>query len=412
MQQRKPHVIMIAYHFPPAPEIGGLRPFRFRKYLERLGYGCYVITASPQNDKSSADTVVIRDELQTVWDEGPTGRLSFEGWQELLIRQLMFPGHVGFIWSRKAADRCAEILHELPRNKVVLYSTYPPVGTLTAGLLVHLRERIPWIADFRDPIGGVGAGLVPARARFCNRRLEGFVFRSANAVVANVEAAAAMWSKRYPWAARKLHVISNGFDPEDIPQAREIPARQERLIVHAGTLYHGRNPNVIVKSLARLRASGMPEAASAKILLVGDFDAKAGIDQALFETAQREGWLALQPMMPRAQSQRLLEEADRLLLVQPQSEVQVPGKLFEYICIGRPILALVPRSSAVEQILQQAGTPHVCVYPDEPEDEVDRKMLACLRMPGGPAAPSQSFAANFNAAHQAEQLAAIIDLVA
>jgi glycosyltransferase involved in cell wall biosynthesis len=411
VHQAKPHVIMIAYHFPPAPEIGGLRPFRFRKYLERLGYRCHVITASAQDESSDGDIIFIRDELQAVWDEGPGGRLSFEGWQELLIRQLMFPGHVGFIWSRKAAARCHEIICQLPRDKVVLYSTYPPMGTLTAGLLVRLREHIPWIADFRDPIGGVAAQLVSLRARFWNRRLEGFTFRSADAVVANVEAAAEMWRQRYSWAARKLHVIYNGFDPENSPQPRAIPPRSQKLIVHAGTLYHGRNPNIVVESLARLRTSGAPEAGSAKILLLGDFDAKAGIDQALFDRAMREGWLELQPIVPRAASQQMMEEADGLLLVQPQSHVQVPGKLFEYISIGRPILALVPRSSAVEQILQQSGAPQVCVYPDEPREEVDGKILAFLRMPNTPVAANEWFAANFNAERQAEQLAAVIDAI-
>ncbi len=91
---------MIAYHFPPAPEIGGQRPFRFRKYLQRMGYRCHVITASPQAQDSPADTIFVPDELRAVWDEGPSGRLSFEAWQELLVRRLMFPGHYGFIWAR------------------------------------------------------------------------------------------------------------------------------------------------------------------------------------------------------------------------------------------------------------------------------------------------------------------------
>ena len=34
----KPHVILIAYHFPPGPEMGAVRPYRFYKYLTRMGY--------------------------------------------------------------------------------------------------------------------------------------------------------------------------------------------------------------------------------------------------------------------------------------------------------------------------------------------------------------------------------------
>jgi len=408
----KPHVIMVAYHFPPAPEIGGQRPFRFRKYLERMGYRCYVITASEQPKDGPPDTIFIPDELRAVWDEGPKGRLSFEGWQELLIRKAMFPGHYGFIWSRKVAAECRRMIRSQPENRFVLYSTYPPLGTIATGLRVRSREKIPWIADFRDPVGGQAPELLSRQTRFCIPWLERVTFRRASVVVANVQAAADMWRKRFPWAQRKLRVIYNGFDPEDVPQARPIPARDHKLIVHAGALYHGRNPNVIVESLARLRAAGTQESASARVLLLGATDAKAGFDHALFEHAQREGWLELRPQVPRPEAQRLLEEADGLLLVQPQSNVQVPGKLFEYMCIGRPVLALVQRSSAVEDILVKAEAAHVCIYTDDSAEAADRKMLEFLRMPNTAAQPNEWFRTGFNAEHQAEELAGIIESLA
>ncbi len=53
----------------------------------------------------------------------------------------------------------------------------------------------------------------------------------------------------------------------------------------------GATPNIIVEALARLRAGGMPEAAKAKILLVGSFDAKTGLNQALYERRSgKAGW--------------------------------------------------------------------------------------------------------------------------
>ena len=406
----KPNVLMIAYHFPPAPEIGGMRPFRFRKYLQRMGYRCHVVTASPQ-PKDAVDTIFIPDELRAVWDEGPKGRLSFEGWQELLIRKAMFPGHSGFIWARKAAAACHKIVREHAQERFVVYSTYPPIGTITAGLRVHANEKIPWIADFRDPIGGTAPELLSRQVRFWIPRLEHRTFRNASAVIANVEAAASVWRQQFPWAQQKLHVIYNGFDPEDVPHARDLPARAHKLIVHAGALYHGRNPNVVVESLARLRAAGAAEASSARVLLLGATDAKAGFDQALFDRAQQDGWLELRPLVPRPEAQRLLEEADALLLVQPQSNVQVPGKLFEYMCIGRPILALVQRSSAVEDILQRAAAAHVCIYTDDSADIADRKMLEFLRLPNTATPPNEWFRTNFNAKHQAEQLANITDRI-
>ena len=407
----KPHVILIAHHFPPGPEMGAIRPFRFYKYLTRMGYPCHVITASPQTE-SNPDVTFIADDLRGIWEGTSEQKKSFRAYQELLVRKIAFPGHIGIMWSFAAAARCHELVRKSPEEKFVVFSTYPPLGVIPAGLMAYLRDRLPWIGDFRDPLSaGLGDDFLSAKQRFWNGQLEARVFRQAAAVVANVEGAAKMWRERYPRYAKKLHVIPNGFDPEDAPRAREIPSRAEKLIVHAGGLYHGRTPTAVVESLARLRSQAVPEALVAKILLLGPVDAKTGLDQALYDNAQREGWLEMRARVPRPEAQRTLEEADALLLIQPQSDVQVPGKLFEYICIGRPVLALVPRASAIEEILGKSGIPHVCVYGDDNASSADQKVIEFLRMPSTAAEASEWFRTNFNAEEQTKKLAEIVEEV-
>jgi hypothetical protein len=105
----------------------------------------------------------------------------------------------------------------------------------------------------------------------------------------------------------------------------------------------------------------------------------------------------------------MTEEADGLLLVQPQTDVQVPGKLFEYICIGRPILALVPRKFAVEHILESAGVPYVCIYTDDRLGDVDQKVLDFLSIPSQPTPYSDWFGNNFDGNLQAKQMAGIVE---
>jgi hypothetical protein len=204
-------------------------------------------------------------------------------------------------------------------------------------------------------------------------------------------------------------VIWNGFDPEEQPRAREIPARPFRLLTHTGTLYAGRNPNLILESLARLREVA-PEARQVRVQLVGPVGYQAGIDRELCERAARENWLDFRPeTVPTDEARRLTGEADFLLLLQPQSDIQVPGKLFEHLPIGRPIVAVVPRGSAVEQILARAGVPHACFYPDDEASVADRKLLEILRTSSSPVPFSAWFENHFNAGRQALQLASIVD---
>ena len=64
MEQPKAYIIMIAYYFPPDSGIGGIRPFRFYKYLRTLGYECIVITASAQSAAAPGDIIVVRRNRQ------------------------------------------------------------------------------------------------------------------------------------------------------------------------------------------------------------------------------------------------------------------------------------------------------------------------------------------------------------
>jgi hypothetical protein len=89
--------------------------------------------------------------------------------------------------------------------------------------------------------------------------------------------------------------------------------------------------------------------------------------------------------------------------------VQVPGKLFEYLRMGRPILAYVVRDSPVERILQRAGVPFVCIYPEHSPEETERRLLAYVRtLNGPPTGHSQWFEETFEASRQAATLGALI----
>ena len=406
----KPTIIMIAYHFPPGEEIGGRRPFRLRKYLQRMGYKCHVITADEPAPDAPDDVIYVPDHLRRRWEGTTRGRLSWKGLIELLIRASLFPGKLGFVWSVDAAARCRQLIRTYPQRRFVIFSTYPPHGVLLAGLWVRLRERLPWVCDFRDPIADP-PGLASRLTRLSNTLLERSSFRAATAVIANTEGAASVWRTRYPWAQSKLHVIWNGFDPEEAPKPEARPAGEQKLIVHAGELHVGRNPNLILESLSRLNAQERPEAKAVTILQVGQISPDSRLDSELAAKAQREGRLKLLPPVPKSEAQRMMLEADGLLLLQPNTTIQIPGKLFEYICIGRPILALTPRHSAVEWVLAQSGVPYVCMCSDDAPEVIDAKLVEFLRLPSTPVPYSDWYRNNFNAEHQAQQLAAIVESI-
>ncbi|MBS1859384.1 MAG: glycosyltransferase [Acidobacteria bacterium] len=408
--QGGPDVILIAYHFPPDPAIGSARPYRFYKYLRKSGRRCWVVTAADPAGAPLPDVVFVMDRTQAVWAGQKSMPLSPRAHFERFIRRFLVPAGIGLVWSLDAARQCVAIIRGNPDRKFVIVSSFPPMGVHLAALVLNMRHKAPWVADFRDPmISNDPTYLNYPLANRLSAWLRRTIFNRANGMIANTDQLATQWREAMPAAAPKIHSIWNGFDPEEQPRARPIPPRPYRVLAHAGSLYGGRSPSLILESLDRLR-DAHPETGDVRMVLVGSVGNSVFLDQDLCDRGATQGWLDLRNTeIPRSEAQQLVEEADYLLLLQPQSTVQVPGKLFEYISVGRPIIALVPPDSAVEGILQMAGVPFVCIYPGDDAATRDRKLLESLRLSSAPVAFSERYGALFNAEYQGRLLASVLD---
>jgi glycosyltransferase involved in cell wall biosynthesis len=59
--------------------------------------------------------------------------------------------------------------------------------------------------------------------------------------------------------------------------------------------------------------------------------------------------------MPQADALKYMEETDYLLLTMT-NDISVPGKLFEYMASGKPILAITAPGNEVDRILRETDT--------------------------------------------------------
>jgi hypothetical protein len=399
------HLILIfAYHYPPENVIGGLRPYRFSKFLSRLGYQCRVFTAAEQIGRDDPDTEYVPDSFFTRSRSSP-------GWQlERAIRKFFLPGDLGMQWSCHASRAARAYMKAHPAKNVTLFSTYPPVGPHLAAWQLARTESLPWIADFRDPIpDGQKDKSVHRLQNRVYRWLERGVAQKASAVIANTDAAMAQWQGKFPSLNGKAHVIWNGFDPEE--RVAPLPAASGgcRVLSHTGELYAGRSVTPILESIARLMAANRLRSKGVLVRLIGSAEPTALPNQELLDRARSEGWLELVTQwIPKNEAFRIAQSSDGLLLLQQQSATQVPGKLFEYLQIGRPILAFVQRDSPSERLLAQSGVPYRCVYPGSAPEVVDNIVAEFFNIPPEPVAVSPWFEEHFNAENQTRQLDALI----
>jgi len=396
----KPIVLLIAYYFPPDSAIGGARPYRFYKYLKRLGYECHVITAA--DGEVAPDVHRVADPLKTHPKQGLAWQMERVTWK------FLYRGMTVWGWSSAAIQEGRKFLAERKGKSVVILSTSPPLGTHAAASNLAREFGRAWIADFRDPIYGPGGDRAPFEKIFAPR-IERKFLAKAGMVLANTDAVRDLWVARDPALKEKIQVLWNGFDPEDAIHPEALPARDAKVWSHVGELYGGRDIRPLLYAVERLRRDGrLPE--QLKIQQVGVAEAECLPDADFLRKATKAGWLEMRDAVPAAQARRAALDSDGLWLIQPQSAVQVPGKLFEYLRMGRPIFAYVVRDSPVERILRQAGVPYECAYPESGGAEIEARLVSFWgKLRGEPYAPNSWFYSTFEASRQAETLAGIID---
>ena len=395
-------LLMLAYYFPPQNTSGASRPSRFAKYLEQLGYSLRVISLATD------DPGDIPDRVHAVPQKN--GRSSFTSAASqaaYLVERAVLPYNDRLPWVPHAIAKAANSTGA--GHITVVFSTSPPLATHLAALRLKKRFGVKWIADLRDPLCGN-----PFRTRKIGNAYDGIlqrlIFENADALIANTDVVAETWRKQYPQWRDKISVIWNGFDPDESLPVPTHRSRARRIILHAGNLYRGRKPDLLLNSLARLIDASQVDPASFRVDLVGALEADALLP---FSNLVEKGCLHYNGVtVPRLEASNLMADADFLLLIdinEANVGVQLPAKIFDYIRVGRPILVITTRNSPAERILADSGVPHVCLFPDESPLLADAKVQEFLKLSSDPVVASPWFWNEFDARSQAQTLSAVID---
>jgi len=380
-------LLFIAYHFPPHGGAAVQRSLKFVKYLPSFeieptvltGVGATDRRGSPPDDGLAAEIPAGVEVVRTPWPAGSR--------EERLAAE---------------ANRleCAIRLVEEKRLEAIFVSMSPfSDAAFATALSKHCR--IPWIADLRDPWALDEFQVYRTRwHRERNCRAMRRALLTASLIVMNTPEAAAALGKTFPEFEARSISITNGFDLEDLPPATPPPRNEKFTIVHAGFLHAAaglrqrrrpwqyrllgriemgveilpRSHYYLLQALERWRNEDPSIESRVQFLLVGETRA---IDRELVAHSPVAAMTKFTGYLSHGESVRTVRQADLLFLpmhkLPPGKRASiVPGKTYEYIASGRPILAPVPDGDAKE-ILTRARTGLVC----DP-DNVDQ-MVAHLR---------------------------------
>jgi len=282
-----------------------------------------------------------------------------------LTSWVLFPDrHVG--WLPFALAEALSIGRRTPID--VIYSSSTAITSHLVARSLKRRWGRPWVADFQDPwVDRHDYGFPSPLHRVAAERLERLIVQEADCVTVTTGPLGDIFRRRYgDVAAEKLVVIPMGFDPEALQGLTPIP-RRKFTITHFGNFYGRRSPAPFLTALGQCAEDDEGLVRDTEVLLFGAFDFQfRALSEEIIQRYRLENVVRLEDLVPYRTGLQYLVSSDVLLLVTDSAQggkSLIPSKLYEYLAVDRPILALVPDGAAAEIIRAAEGG--MIVGPDD-----------------------------------------------
>jgi glycosyltransferase involved in cell wall biosynthesis len=367
-------VLMIAAAFPPTGGPGVQRSAKFAKYLPQFGWQPLVwCMADPPGFPSDAtlandlpESVIVhsvpddgtmrkvRKTLGKWMDSGVASRLAAAAdWRlDRFDERTAFPDRFA-PWAWQSVDPLCELIAEAKVD--VIYSTFSPASNHLLAMTLKEKTQLPWIADFRDLWTDDYRYREPSPSRRKeHRQLEQRILEAADVVVGVTQPQTEILAGHVPDRWDKFVTITNGFDPAEFPGTEPSADRGDRFVLaHVGRFDQWRANDALLEGMACLLESIGEQCGAFEFHAVGHCSEKTRA-----RVVQCGVPATFTGYVTHGEAVAEMRRADALLVSindGPRADTTIPGKLFEYLAAGRPILVVGPEGGACEEIVHNCS---------------------------------------------------------
>ena len=379
-------ILIVTYYWPPSGGPGVQRWLKFVKYLP--DFGVQPIVYIPENPtypivdenlvkEVSDKAIILRQnifepyQLASFLSKNKTKKMnsgiipnqkkqSFLDKTLLWIRGNLFIPDARVFWVKPSVAYLEKYIVE--NNIETIVTSGPPHSLHLIGLELKQKLDIKWFADFRDPWTTIGYHKSLRLSRFAAKKhkaLEHQVLNTADTIIVTSKTTKTEFQAI---TTQPIAVITNGYDTEEVGK-QTLDSKFS--LAHIGSFLSERNPLILWKSLVEL-LNEIPDFKShLEVKLIG------AVSQEVLETITKyklDPFLNNLGYVSHKEAVAQQRKSQVLLLIEIDSDDTrsiIPGKLFEYMVSGRPIIAIGPQNSDFAEIITNTNTGVFFDYSDK-----------------------------------------------
>ncbi len=385
--------LIITYYWPPAGGPGVQRWLKFVKYFRE--FGVEPIVYAPENpnyplvdekfaSEIPSDIEVLKQPINEPYrfaklfskkktkqmSSGIISKKEISAVEKLMlyIRGNFFIPDARVGWVKPSVKFLSKYIAENPVDVVI--TTGPPHSLHLIGMQLQKDLNVKWITDFRDPWTTIhyhkSLRLNKASERK-HKALEASVLKSADIITVTSPTT----KKEFEMIAETpIEVITNGYD---ISEKIDFKMDSKFSISHIGSLLSERNPEILWKVLAEICKEDTSFKNDLQLKFAGAVSAEVKQSLENFQLMENCEFLGY---VSHSEALKMQHQSQVLLLVEinsAETRAIIPGKLFEYLAAKRPIIALGPKESDIEGIINETKSGKFFSYWDD--DELKTEIL-------------------------------------
>lgn len=366
--------LIIVYYFPPRGGVAVIRTYYYVKYLRDMGWEPIILTAKHKyfqfKDASLFDE--LPDDLKIYYTKSPwiqeLTRYLQHKWRKedssklqqkdqkskkfnpyILIRDIknklnrifyLPDDYIG--WKKLAIKKANQIF---ANHKIdLIYTSSPPHSVHLAGLEISKKFKVPWIVDFRDPWTQDQRYFHPPTFfhKYKIELAERLTVTQATKVISVSDAMTKYFQEKYcKLSSDKFVTITNGYDNKNFKVNIEKTENKDKFVItYSGSFYLHQTPIWFFQAVKKF----IEKISGARKNLIIQLVGKSQKDYELYPSKiSIEDLIKQVGYVPHREVQKYLHNSDVLLLIiwsnPDKYDFAFSGKFFEYLAVGKPILA-------------------------------------------------------------------------